>query len=93
MKIPLKHKQTLADFVITSQILGALKVNPQIQVNEVEVSTSKGCVTLKGILQWEFQEEIVKGLAGNMIGVRKVKSFLAINPAASNSTFWSYSAN
>lgn len=83
----------MADFAITTHILGALKTNPQISVYDVEVSTKKGCVILKGNLQCEFQEEIVKDLIENIEGVKKLKTHIAISPSASRAFFCTYSAN
>lgn len=93
MKTPVKHKQALADFAITSQILGALKTNPQIPVDNVEVVTRKGCVTVKGMVQWDFQEEIVSEVVKNMAGVKKMRNFIAVCPETNYSSIWTYSAN
>jgi osmotically-inducible protein OsmY len=93
MKSPSDTEQILADFAITSQILGALKTNPQIPVNVVDVVTRNGCVTLSGNLHWEFQIGIVKSLVEKMAGVKELNNRIAVNPAAANSFFWSFSAN
>jgi osmotically-inducible protein OsmY len=93
MKSPVKHEQIVADFVITSHILGAFKANPQIPFNDVEVLTRNGCVTLTGSLQCEFQNGIVNNLVENMVGVVEINNYIAINSDATSTYFWSYSAN
>jgi osmotically-inducible protein OsmY len=93
MNLPVNTEQILADFVVTSHILGVLKTVPQIPVNKLEVSTINGCVTLTGSLQCEFQKEIVNGLALKIAGVKRLKNRIAIDQVAANKLFWSYSAN
>ncbi len=93
MKTPAKYEQVLADFVITSQILGALKTNPQIPFNDIEVSTTNGYVTLNGDLEMEFQYEIAESTAENTTGVKEVNNLISVNTLPGKVCFWSYSTN
>ncbi len=93
MNTPLEIEQLLADFAITTHILGALKTNPQIPVSGVEVITRNGCVTLIGQLQWDFQVDIVNSLVEKIVGVKELNNYIAVTPAARNNSIWSFSAN
>ncbi len=93
MNTPAEIEQVLADFAITSHIIGALKVNPQIPVNEVEVTTQNGCVTLNGNLQWDFQLGIITDVVKNITGVKLLDNKIAVIPSSGKSSIWSFSAN
>ena len=86
-------EQFLADFIITSHILCALKTNPQIPVHDVEVVTRKGCVTLSGQLQWEFQMGIVKQIVKKLHGIKELNNHIDISSFKTYKSIWSFSAN
>jgi osmotically-inducible protein OsmY len=93
MKSPFDTEQILADFAITSHILGALKTNPQIPVHQIEVTTNNGCVTLSGNLPWEFQKGVVSEVVKKMAGIKEINNQIGIHPSPTKISFWSFSAN
>jgi osmotically-inducible protein OsmY len=93
MNTPAEIEQVLADFAITTHILGALKVNPHIPVNEVEVITKNGCVTLNGNIQWDFQLGIINNVVKNITGVKLLDNKIAVVPFLGKNSIWSFSAN
>jgi hyperosmotically inducible periplasmic protein len=74
--------ETVDDAGITAQVKTALLNDPDIDGLHIDVDTSKGLVTLSGIVKSKTEADKAIGIARKVDGVRDVKSTLQVNPAS-----------
>jgi osmotically-inducible protein OsmY len=61
----------------------ALKWNTEVPADKVTVSVSKGMVTLKGELDWNYQREAAARLVRDLVGVVGVFNNITVRPRVS----------
>ena len=66
------------DNEIAGEVLNALKWHWQIPNDKIKVKVEKGCVTLEGELEWNYQKEAAIKAVKNLLGVTSVTNFIII---------------
>jgi osmotically-inducible protein OsmY len=74
--------ETVDDSGITAQVKTALLNDPDVGGLRIDVDTSKGLVTLSGIVKSKAEADKAVAIARKVDGVRDVKSTLQVNPAS-----------
>jgi osmotically-inducible protein OsmY len=73
--------ETVDDAGITAQVKTALLNDPEVSGLKIDVDTSKGLVTLSGLVKSKAEESKAIAIARKVDGVRDVKSTLQVNPS------------
>lgn len=74
--------ETIDDAGITAQVKTALLNDPEVGGLRIDVDTSKGLVTLSGVVKSKGEEAKAIAIARKVDGVRDVKSTLQVNPTS-----------
>jgi hyperosmotically inducible protein len=72
--------ETIDDATITAQVKTKLLNDPDVGGLRIDVDTTKGVVTLSGVVKSKSEESKAVTLARSVDGVRDVKSTLQVNP-------------
>ena len=72
--------ETIDDATITTRVKTALLNDPQVAGLKIDVDTTKGIVTMSGIVKSPAEAERAVQLARQTDGVRDVKSTLQVGP-------------
>ena len=72
--------ETIDDATITAQVKTALLNDPQVGGLKIDVDTTKGVVTMSGIVKTPAEAERAVQLARQQGGVKDVKSTLQVGP-------------
>jgi len=78
VKLPSTSERTDAD--IAAAALHALEWNSIVPTNKVELTVSKGWVTLQGDVEWQFQREEAERVVSRIVGVKGVTNLLVVKP-------------
>jgi osmotically-inducible protein OsmY len=70
VRLPGSSERTDAD--ITAAAIQALQVDAVLPVDKVDVTVSKGWVTLKGEVEWQYQKEDAERVVRRLTGVKGV---------------------
>jgi len=73
--------ETIDDAGITAQVKTALLNDPDVGGMRIDVDTSKGLVTLSGVVRTRDEESKAIAIARKVDGVRDVKSTLQVSPS------------
>jgi hyperosmotically inducible periplasmic protein len=73
--------ETIDDATITARVKTALLNDPQVGGLKIDVDTTKGVVTMSGIVKSQAEEQRAVQLARQVDGVKDVKSTLQVNAA------------
>jgi osmotically-inducible protein OsmY len=73
--------ETIDDAGITAQVKTALLNDPDVGGMRIDVDTSKGLVTLSGVVRTKDEESKAIAIARKVDGVRDVKSTLQVSPS------------
>jgi osmotically-inducible protein OsmY len=73
--------ETVDDAGITAQVKTALLNDPEVSGLKIDVDTSKGLVTLSGLVKSKAEETKAIAIARKVDGVRDVRSTLQVNPS------------
>jgi osmotically-inducible protein OsmY len=74
------YERTDAD--IASTAVYALESDAFVSVDKVELTVSKGWVTLKGEVEWQYQKEDAEQVVRRLSGVKGVTNLVDIKPQA-----------
>lgn len=74
--------ETIDDAGITAQVKTALLNDPDVGGMRIDVDTSKGLVTLSGVVRTKDEESKAIAIARKVDGVRDVKSTLQVSPSS-----------
>lgn len=74
--------ETVDDAGITAQVKTALLNDPDVSGLRIDVDTSKGLVTLSGVVKSKDEETKAVAIARRVDGVRDVKSTLQVSPSS-----------
>jgi hyperosmotically inducible protein len=74
--------ETVDDAGITAQVKTALLNDPEVGGMRIDVDTSKGLVTLSGVVKSKDEEAKAIAIARRVDGVRDVRSTLQVSPSS-----------
>ena len=78
VRLPTSAERTDAD--IAAAVTRALEWDAFVDPDKIEVTVSKGWVTLKGEVQWGFQRADAERVARRITGVKGVTNMIAVKP-------------
>ena len=78
VKLPTSAERTDAD--IAAAVTRALDWDASIDIDRIDVTVTKGWVTLSGEVEWGFQREDAERAARRIIGVRGVSNLIVVRP-------------
>jgi osmotically-inducible protein OsmY len=76
--LPTSAERTDAD--IAAQVTRALEWDAMVPIEKVEVVVSKGWVTLRGEVEWEYQKRAAEQAVRRISGVRGVTNLVVVRP-------------
>ena len=79
--LPSSAERTDAD--IAAAAVRALEWDAFVSVDKLDVTVSKGWVTLKGEVEWQFQKEDAERVVRRLSGVRGVTNLIVVRPRLS----------
>jgi osmotically-inducible protein OsmY len=81
VRLPTSAERTDAD--IAAAVVRALEWDAFVPVDRIDVTVSKGWVTLKGEVEWGFQRSDAERVARRITGVRGVSNLITVKPRTS----------
>ena len=83
VRLPSTAERTDAD--IAAAAVRALERDAAVPVDKLDITVSKGWVTLKGEVEWQFQKEDAERIGRRLGGVRGVSNLIIVKPRLSAS--------
>jgi osmotically-inducible protein OsmY len=83
IEVKLASERTDAD--IAAAALRALEWDAFVPSDKVQVTVSKGWVTLKGEVEWQYQKQDAERVVRRLVGVKGVSNLIVVKPRASPS--------
>jgi osmotically-inducible protein OsmY len=83
VRLPIDAQRTDAD--IAAAAVRALEWDAFVPPNKVEVTVSKGWVTLRGEVEWEYERRAAERSVRKLAGVRGVTNLISVRPRSSPS--------
>jgi osmotically-inducible protein OsmY len=83
VKLPSSSERTDAD--IAAAVVRALETDAYVPIENLDVTVSKGWVTLKGSVEWQYQKEDAERAVRRLTGVTGVTNLITVTPRASAS--------
>jgi len=78
VRLPGDAERTDAD--IAAAAVRALEWNAVVPSDQIDITVSKGWVTLKGEVEWQFQRDEAERVVRNLMGVKAVTNLIAVKP-------------
>lgn len=78
VRLPITAERTDAD--IAAAVVRALQWDAGLDVDKLDVTVSKGWVTLKGEVEWQFEKQDAERVARRITGVRGVTNLITVKP-------------
>src|SRR5712664_4006476 len=78
VRLPISAERTDAD--IAAAAVRALEWDALVPVDKIQVTVSKGWVTLKGEVEWQFQKQDAERVVRRLSGVRGVSNLITVKP-------------
>ena len=78
VRLPSSAERTDTDIAVA--VTRALEWDAFVPIDKIEVTVSKGWVTLKGEVEWEFQRRAAERAVRRLSGVRGVTNLIAVRP-------------
>jgi osmotically-inducible protein OsmY len=78
VRLPGSSERTDAD--IAAAAIRALQVDAVLPVDKIDVTVSKGWVTLKGEVEWQYQKEDAERVVRRLTGVKGVVNSITVKP-------------
>jgi osmotically-inducible protein OsmY len=78
VRLPTSLERTDAD--IAAAAVHALEWNALLPKDEIHVTVSKGWVTLKGEVEWQYQKEEAERVVRRLTGVKGVTNLIVVKP-------------
>jgi osmotically-inducible protein OsmY len=78
VKLPTSAERTDPD--IAAAASRALEWDSVVPTDQIDVTVSKGWVTLKGAVEWQFQKEDAERVVRRLAGVRGVTNLIEVRP-------------
>jgi osmotically-inducible protein OsmY len=83
IRLPSTSERTDAD--IAAAAIRALEWDAFVPVEKIDITVSKGWVTLKGEVEWQYQREDAERVLRRLTGVRAVSNLITVKPRVSAS--------
>lgn len=83
VKLPSSSQRTDGD--IAAAVVRALETDAYVPVDKLNVTVTKGWVTLKGNVEWQFQKNDAERAVRRLTGVTGVTNLITVTPRASAS--------
>jgi osmotically-inducible protein OsmY len=84
-EIELRLPQERTDMDIAKEAVRALELNASVPPYKIEVTVSKGWVTLSGEVEWQYQKEEAEKSVRRIAGIKGVTNLIAVTPKVSPS--------
>jgi osmotically-inducible protein OsmY len=81
IEVRLSTEQTDPD--IANAVLHALEWDAGVLLDKIQVAVSKGWVTLKGEVEWQYQREDAERVVRRISGVKGVSNLIVVKPRVS----------
>jgi len=81
VRLPVAAERTDADIAATA--VRALEWDAMVPVDKLDVTVSKGWVTLRGEVEWQYQKQDAERMVRRLSGVRGVSNMIAVKPRLS----------
>lgn len=78
VRLPASGERTDAD--IAAAVTRALETDAHLPIERLDVTVSKGWVTLRGSVEWQFQKNDAGRVVRRLSGVRGVSNLLTVRP-------------
>jgi len=78
VRLPISDERTDAD--IAAAAVRALEWDAFVPIEKVDVTVSKGWVTLRGEVEWQFQKEDAERVVRRLSGVKGVTNLIVVKP-------------
>lgn len=78
--IEVKQSAERTDADIAAAALRALEWDAAVPTDQVQVTVSKGWVTLRGAVEWQFQKQDAERVVRRLMGVKGVTNLIAVKP-------------
>jgi len=78
VRLPLSSERTDAD--LAAAAVRALEWDALINVEKLDVTVSKGWVTLKGDVEWPFQKDDAERVVRRLTGIKGLTNLLTVKP-------------
>src|SRR5229473_6185475 len=78
VRLPISAERTDAD--IAAAAVRALEWDALVPVDKIDITVSKGWVTLRGDVEWQFQKEDAERVVRRLAGVRGVTNLVVVKP-------------
>lgn len=78
VRLPISAERT--DAGIAAAAVRALEWDAFVPVDKLDVTVSKGWVTLKGEVEWQYQKLDAERVVGRLSGVKGVTNLIAVRP-------------
>ena len=83
IEVRLLNSAERTDAEIAAAALRALEWDAVVPVDKLDVTVSKGWVTLKGDVEWQYQKQDAERVVRRLAGVRGVSNLIAVKPRVS----------
>jgi osmotically-inducible protein OsmY len=80
IEVRLPSMAAKTDVDIASAVAGALEWDAFVAVDKLDVTVSKGWVTLRGEVEWQYQKEDAERVVRRISGVRGVTNLITVKP-------------
>jgi osmotically-inducible protein OsmY len=80
IEVRLPHSSERTDTEIAEAVVRALKWDPFVPSDRIQVTVSKGWVTLKGEVDWRFQRDDAERAVRHLWGVKGVTNMIMVKP-------------
>jgi len=78
VKLPMSSERTDAD--IAAAAVRALEWDVVVPIDKLDVTVSKGWVTLNGEVEWQYQREDAERVVRRLSGIRGVSNLITVKP-------------
>jgi osmotically-inducible protein OsmY len=78
--IEVRLSNQVTDPDIANAVLHALEWDAGVPIDKVQVTVSKGWVTLKGEVEWQYQREDAEKAVRRILGVKGVSNLIVVRP-------------
>ena len=78
VRLPTSAERTDAD--IAAAVVRALEWDAMIPIEKLDVTVSRGWVTLKGEVEWQFQRDEAERVVRRISGIRGVTNLITVTP-------------
>src|SRR5258708_12594427 len=82
IEVRLSTEDEKTDEDIAKAVVGALEWDAFIPIDKLDVTVSKGWVTLKGEVEWQYQKQDAERVVRRIQGVKGVSNLIVVKPKA-----------